>query len=221
MQAKFREKKPLFSWPPMPHGVPSMPKNLGKIQFYPKPVKWTTLFRANPVIILLQVNSLTLNNLHYIVLDLWKDCQTTSPSKRKSEFWYCKKDLRLVYFCFPLWMEFPRYEWKTFLSKQWILNGIYRKGSGDFFNYRFQSGKNCLTLKSFCRIVLLRNKNDEKKCKWWYFLHLFDWTFDIRLTEQRGNFEFWTLFLLNFQCSAFPAKFDLMTNSSCKLSIRL
>ena len=90
----------------------------------------------------------------------------------------------------PLWME-------NFLSKQWILNDIYRKGSGDFFNYRFQSGNDCLALKSFCRIVLLRNKNDEKnaaekKCKW-YFLHLFDWTFDIRLTEQRGNFEFGSL----------------------------
>ena len=44
-----------------------MPKNLEKVQIYPKPVKWATLFRANPVIILLQVNSLTLNNLHYIV----------------------------------------------------------------------------------------------------------------------------------------------------------
>ena len=53
-------------------------------QIYPKPVKWATHFRANPVIILLQVNSLTLNNLHYILLALWKDCQT-SPSKRKNQ----------------------------------------------------------------------------------------------------------------------------------------
>ena len=101
----------------------------------------------------------------------------------------------------PLWME-------NFLSKQWILNGIYRKGSGDFFNNRFQSGNNCLTLKSFCRIILF-SKNDkketaEKECKWWYFLHLYNWTFDIRLS----NFRFWTLGLdffllnlLNFHCN--------------------
>jgi hypothetical protein len=49
-----------------------MPKNLEKVQIYPKPVKWATLFMANPVIILLQVNSLTLNNLHYIVLAFCK-----------------------------------------------------------------------------------------------------------------------------------------------------
>jgi hypothetical protein len=61
-----------------------MPKNLEKVQIYPKPVKWATLFRANPVIVLLQVNSLTLNNLHYILLALWKDCQT-SPSKRENQ----------------------------------------------------------------------------------------------------------------------------------------
>jgi hypothetical protein len=61
-----------------------MPKNLEKLQIYPKPVKWATLFRANPVIILLQVNSLTLNNLHYILLALWKHCQP-SPSKRENK----------------------------------------------------------------------------------------------------------------------------------------
>jgi len=38
-----------------------MPKNLKKVQIYP-----------NPVITLLEVNSLTLHNLHYIVLALWK-----------------------------------------------------------------------------------------------------------------------------------------------------
>jgi hypothetical protein len=55
-----------------------MPKNLENVQIYPEPV------RANPVIILLQVNSLTLNNLHYILLALWKHCQT-SPSKRENQ----------------------------------------------------------------------------------------------------------------------------------------
>jgi hypothetical protein len=49
-----------------------MPENLEKVQIYPKPVQWATLFRANPVIILLQINSLTLNNLYHIVLALWK-----------------------------------------------------------------------------------------------------------------------------------------------------
>jgi hypothetical protein len=32
-----------------------MPRNLGKVQKYPKPVKWAILFRANPVILLMQV----------------------------------------------------------------------------------------------------------------------------------------------------------------------
>jgi hypothetical protein len=59
-----------------------MPKNLEKVQIYPKPVKWATLFRANPVIILLQVNSLTLKNLHYIVLALWK---ATRPAQVKEK----------------------------------------------------------------------------------------------------------------------------------------
>ena len=41
--------------------VPSMPKNLKKVLNYP-----------NSVITLLEVNSLTLHNLHYILLALWK-----------------------------------------------------------------------------------------------------------------------------------------------------
>ena len=35
-------------------------------------VKWATLFRANPDILIMQVRCLFLNNLHYIVSDLWK-----------------------------------------------------------------------------------------------------------------------------------------------------
>jgi hypothetical protein len=49
-----------------------MLRNLEKLQNYPQPVKWTRLFRANPVIILLQVSSLSLNNLHYILSELKK-----------------------------------------------------------------------------------------------------------------------------------------------------
>ena len=45
----------------LPHGVQSMPKNLKKVQIYP-----------NLVITLLEVNSLTAHNLHYIALSLWK-----------------------------------------------------------------------------------------------------------------------------------------------------
>jgi hypothetical protein len=59
-----------------------MPKNLEKVQIYPKPVKWTTFFRANPVIILLQVNSLTLNKLHYIVLALCKAAKTAQVKEK-------------------------------------------------------------------------------------------------------------------------------------------
>ena len=70
VDAEQNKKKPSFFWPPKPlkiellpwrgpHEVPSMPKNLEKVQFYPKPVKWATVFRANPVITLLQVNTLT------------------------------------------------------------------------------------------------------------------------------------------------------------------
>ena len=44
-----------------PHGVPSMPKNLKKVQIC-----------HNLFITLLEVNSLTLHNLHYIVLALYK-----------------------------------------------------------------------------------------------------------------------------------------------------
>ena len=87
------EKHLFFSWPPMPleiellprgwpHRVPSMPKNLEKVQIYPKPVKWATLFRANPFIILLQVNSLILNNLHYIVLALWKTARSAKVKNK-------------------------------------------------------------------------------------------------------------------------------------------
>ena len=45
----------------LPHGVPSMPKNLKKVQIYP-----------NQIITLLEVNSYTLHNLNYIVLALCK-----------------------------------------------------------------------------------------------------------------------------------------------------
>jgi hypothetical protein len=92
MHAKIRN--PLFfSWPPMtleiellpsglPHGLPSMPKTLVKVQIYPKPVKCATLFRANTVITLLQVNSLTLNNLHYILLDLWRAARSAQVKEK-------------------------------------------------------------------------------------------------------------------------------------------
>ena len=49
----------------LPHGIPSMPKNLKKVQIYP-----------NPVITLLEVNSLTLHNLHHNVLALCKAART-------------------------------------------------------------------------------------------------------------------------------------------------
>ena len=45
----------------LPNGVPSMQKHLKKVQIYP-----------NLVITLLEVNSLTLHNLHDIVLALCK-----------------------------------------------------------------------------------------------------------------------------------------------------
>ena len=54
-----------------PHGVPSMPKNLKKVQTYP-----------NPVNTLLEVNSSTLHNLHYIVLVL---CKAARPAQKKRE----------------------------------------------------------------------------------------------------------------------------------------
>ena len=74
-RCKPKSEKKLFSGLPCPQKlsqVPSMPKNLEKVQIYPKPVKCAILFRANPAIILLQVNPLILNNLHYILLALWK-----------------------------------------------------------------------------------------------------------------------------------------------------
>ena len=55
-------------------------------RFRSTPSQWNgPLFLGQtPFIILLQVNSLTLNNLHYILLALWKHCQT-SPSKRENQ----------------------------------------------------------------------------------------------------------------------------------------
>ena len=55
----------------LPHGVPSMPRNLKKVQIYP-----------NPVITLLELNSSTLHNLHYIVLAL---CKAARPAQIKEE----------------------------------------------------------------------------------------------------------------------------------------
>ena len=50
----------------------SMPKNLKKVQIYP-----------NPVITLLEVNNLTLHNLHYNVLAL---CKAARPAQIKEKF---------------------------------------------------------------------------------------------------------------------------------------
>ena len=52
-------------------GVPSMPKNLKKVQIYP-----------NLVITLLEMNSLTLRNIHYIVLVL---CKAARPAQIKEK----------------------------------------------------------------------------------------------------------------------------------------
>ena len=81
---KPKLEKKMFTLPPMPletelqskvdpkgsKVVPSMPRNLEKVQNYPQLVKWATIFRANRVILLLQVSSLPLNNLCYILSDL-------------------------------------------------------------------------------------------------------------------------------------------------------
>jgi hypothetical protein len=45
-------------------------------------VKWATLFRANPVILLLQVNSLTLNNPQYILSHLWKASRSAQMKEK-------------------------------------------------------------------------------------------------------------------------------------------
>ena len=55
----------------LPHEVSSMLKNLKKVQIYP-----------NLVITLLEVNSLTLHNLHYIVLAL---CKAARPAQIKEK----------------------------------------------------------------------------------------------------------------------------------------
>jgi hypothetical protein len=63
-----------------------MPRKLERVQNYPKPVKLATLFRANPVIILLQISSLTFNNLHYIVLGLWKVARPAQVKEKNRNF---------------------------------------------------------------------------------------------------------------------------------------
>ena len=72
VQAKIRETLLLQPRGWSQYRVPSMPRNLKKVQNSPQLVIWTTLFRTNPVILLLPVSSLTLNNLHYILSDLKK-----------------------------------------------------------------------------------------------------------------------------------------------------
>ena len=52
-------------------GVPSMLRNHEKAHNYPQPVKFATLCRANLIILVLQVSSLSLNNFYYIVSDLF------------------------------------------------------------------------------------------------------------------------------------------------------
>ena len=50
--------------------VPKYAQEAWKGSELPPASKWVTLFRENPLIILLQVSSLTLNNLHYILSEL-------------------------------------------------------------------------------------------------------------------------------------------------------
>ena len=45
-------------------------------------MKWATLFRTNPVIILLQVSSLTLNNLHFILSELKKPARPAQAKEK-------------------------------------------------------------------------------------------------------------------------------------------
>jgi hypothetical protein len=59
-----------------------MPRNLKKVQNYPQPVKLATLFRAKPVILLLHVSSLTLNNLHYILSELKKAAKSAQVKEK-------------------------------------------------------------------------------------------------------------------------------------------
>ena len=68
----------------LPHGVPSMPMNLKEVVIYP-----------DLVFTILEVNTLTLHNLHYVVLAL---CKAARPAqiKEKSKFWCCNKALRLL-----------------------------------------------------------------------------------------------------------------------------
>ena len=99
----------LFSCPPMPletqpqplglpHWVPSMPNNLEKVHNYHQPVKRATLFRSNLFILLLQVPSLILNNLHYIVSDLWKAARPAQIIEKKRYFGIVKRIF--VYYIF-------------------------------------------------------------------------------------------------------------------------
>ena len=72
-----------------PKGTQVCPETLRRLLNYPQAVKWATLFMANPVILLLQISSLTLKNLHYILSDLWKAARSAQV-KGKIEIlvWY-------------------------------------------------------------------------------------------------------------------------------------
>ena len=75
-----------------------MPRNLEKFQKYTQSVEWPILFRANPVILLLQVSSVTLNNLHYIEYDSWKAARPAQVIKKIKTLvrkWLSQSDVSL------------------------------------------------------------------------------------------------------------------------------
>jgi hypothetical protein len=92
MQAKIRKKTLFFlashaprNWAIAPGVTPQGPKyaqETWKGLDLPQASEMGHFFRANPGIILLQVNSLTLNNLHYIVLALCKAAKTAQVKEK-------------------------------------------------------------------------------------------------------------------------------------------
>jgi hypothetical protein len=82
---KTKSEKTLFySWPPMPLEIDVPPR--GWSQGVPSmPSQWSgPLFSSQThVILLLQVSSLTLNNLHYIVSDLWKAARPAQVTEKR------------------------------------------------------------------------------------------------------------------------------------------
>jgi hypothetical protein len=129
-----------------------MPKNLKKVQIYP-----------NPVITLLEVNSLTLHNLHYIVLAL---CKAARPAqiKEKIEILVLLQGslsptsltIGIIYF-FTLYRVF-------FLTKYYVRSATYKSPAHlvqDLKNKKFALDFVAMTFSQIKKMQVVKNTRSD------------------------------------------------------------